>query len=292
MVKAKKQALGRGLSALMPDKPIFEETSPQQKIVMLPIGKLQADPDQPRQIFDEDKLSELAESIRQFGVMQPLLVTSLGDGSYRIIVGERRFRAAQMEALAELPCIISTYNESEQAEVSLIENIQRENLTAMEEAAAYRRLIDNFGYTQEQLAERLGKSRPYVANTLRLLQLAPQYQKMVEDGRLSAGHARALLSLSDSRLQARLAEEICRRNLSVRQAEALAKSWSEEKRPNQRKPLAHPAHLHDLEKRFTSTLGLPARLQGDLQKGRLVISYHSADDLENLIEKLLPERKR
>lgn len=162
----------------------------------------------------------------------------------------------------------------------------------MEEAAAYRRLIDNFGYTQEQLAERLGKSRPYVANTLRLLQLAPQYQKMVEDGRLSAGHARALLSLSDSRLQARLAEEICRRNLSVRQAEALAKSWSEEKRPNQRKPLAHPAHLHDLEKRFTSTLGLPARLQGDLQKGRLVISYHSADDLENLIEKLLPERKR
>ena len=224
MVKAKKQALGRGLSALMPDKPIFEETSPQQKIVMLPIGKLQADPDQPRQIFDEDKLSELAESIRQFGVMQPLLVTSLGDGSYRIIVGERRFRAAQMAALAELPCIISTYNESEQAEVSLIENIQRENLTAMEEAAAYRRLIDNFGYTQEQLAERLGKSRPYVANTLRLLQLAPQYQKMVEDGRLSAGHARALLSLSDSRLQARLAEEICRRNLSVRQAEALARS--------------------------------------------------------------------
>ena len=157
MVKAKKQALGRGLSALMPDKPIFEEAGSQQKIVMLPIGKLQADPDQPRQLFDESKLAELAESIRQFGVMQPLLVISLDNGSYRIVVGERRFRAAGMAGLSELPCIIASYSETEQAEISLIENIQRENLTALEEAAAYRRLVDNFGYTQEQLAERLGK---------------------------------------------------------------------------------------------------------------------------------------
>ena len=292
MVKAKKQALGRGLSALMPDKPIFEEAGSQQKIVMLPIGKLQADPDQPRQLFDESKLAELAESIRQFGVMQPLLVISLDNGSYRIVVGERRFRAAGMAGLSELPCIIASYSETEQAEISLIENIQRENLTALEEAAAYRRLVDNFGYTQEQLAERLGKSRPYVANTLRLLHLAPQYQKMVEDGRLSAGHARALLSLSEPRLQARLAEEICRRNLSVRQAEALAKTLAAEKRPAPKQQAAHPAHIRDLEQRFTSTLGLPAQLQGSLEKGRLVIAYHSADDLANLVDKLLPESKR
>ena len=292
MVKAKKQALGRGLSALMPDKPLFEETAPQHKIVMLPVGRLSADPDQPRRNFDQAKLAELAESIRQHGVMQPLIVISSGD-DYRIVVGERRFRAASLVGLTELPCIISTYNETEQAEISLIENIQRENLSAIEEAAAYRRLVDNFGYTQEQLAGRLGKSRPYIANTLRLLQLAPQYQQMITDGRLSAGHARAILSLSDPRLQARLAETICNRGLSVRQAEALAKTMAAEKKPAPpAPPLAHPAHLRDLEQRFTTTLGLPTHLQGDLQKGRLVVAYHSADDLENLIEKLLPQSKR
>lgn len=291
MVKAKKQALGRGLSALMPDKSIFEEEHPQQKIVQLPVSQLHPDPQQPRRIFDGDKLAELAESIRNFGVMQPLLVVAEADG-YRIIVGERRYRAAQLAGLNELPCMIAQLSPSEQAELSLIENIQREDLTAVEEAAAYRRLIEEFGYTQEQLAERLGKSRPHVANTMRLLQLAPQYQQLIEDGRLSAGHARVLLSLADPRQQARLAELIISQELSVRQAEQLARSWRERPAAAPRPQAAKQAHLHDLEQRFTSELGLPARLQGDLERGRLVISYRSADDLENLIEKLLPEPRR
>jgi len=285
----KKQALGKGLSALLPTRPQFEGMDSHEQISHLSIEQIIADPAQFRHNFDEEKLAELAESIRQYGVMQPLIVTETPEGDYRIVAGERRYRAAQLIDLAELPCIIRTYSENELAEISLIENIQREDLGALEEAMAYRRLLESFGYTQEALATRLGKSRPHIANTLRLLQLSPQYRKLMEDGRLSAGHARAILSLEDPRFQAQLADAILQHNLSVRQAEELAKGLGEEKRsrPKASAPAANNVHIHDLEKRITDSLGLPAKLSGNLEKGRLVISYQNGDDLENLIEKLL-----
>jgi ParB family transcriptional regulator, chromosome partitioning protein len=290
MATVKKQALGRGLSALLPERPQFGEEGANEQVVYLAIDRLIADPSQPRRNFDAEKLSELADSIRQFGVMQPLLVTDTVEGDYRIVAGERRLRAAQLAELSELPCIIRTYQDKELAEISLIENIQREDLTALEEASAYRRLLDSFGYTQEALASRLGKSRPHIANTLRLLQLAPQYRKLLEEGKLTAGHARAVLSLPDPRLQGRLAEAIVNRGLSVRQAEELAKSLGKVKKAHaSASDTPYTAYIHDLEKRFTNQLGLPVKMIGSPGRGKLVISYRSSDDLANLIERLLGE---
>ena len=195
MAKAKKQALGRGLSALLPERPQFGEAGANEQVAYIAIERLSADPGQPRHNFDADKLAELAESIRQFGVMQPLLVTATMDGDYRIVAGERRLRAAQLAGLGELPCIIRNYQERELAEISLIENIQREDLTALEEAAAYRNLLDSFGYTQEALAERLGKSRPHIANTLRLLRLVPPEVSAISESAIStADEARSVLN--------------------------------------------------------------------------------------------------
>ena len=289
MAKAKKQASGRGLSALLPERPQFGEACANEQVAYIAIERLSADPGQPRHNFDADKLAELAESIRQFGVMQPLLVTATMDGDYRIVAGERRLRAAQLAGLGELPCIIRNYQERELAEISLIENIQREDLTALEEAAAYRNLLDSFGYTQEALAERLGKSRPHIANTLRLLQLAPQYRKLLEEGKLTAGHARALLSLPDARAQGRLAEAIVSRGLSVRQAEELAKTMGKARKTRAAGESPHAVYIRDLEKRFTNQLGLPVKMTGGPGHGKLVITYRSGDDLANLIDRLLGE---
>lgn len=290
MTNKKRPALGRGLSALLPDRAHFDDIGADERIIQVEISRLSPDPNQPRRLFDEDKLAELAESIRQFGIMQPLIVMAEDKDHYRIVAGERRYRAAKLAELKQIPCIVRKYNQGELAEISLIENIQREDLSALEEAEAYRNLLDSFGYTQEALAERLGKSRPHIANTLRLLQLSPQYRNLLQEGRLSAGHARAILSLSDPRLQSRLADAILSRHLSVRQTEELAKLFLAEK--SGKKPLlprVYAAHLRDLEKRFTSRIGLPVRLAGSLEKGKLTIAYQSSDDLENLIDALLEE---
>lgn len=289
---AKKQALGRGLSALLPDHPQFEQEQDQERILQIAVSRIHPDPEQPRRSFDEEKLAELADSIRELGVMQPLLLAKTPDGDYRIVAGERRYRAAVSAGLQKLPCIVRHYSPEQLAEASLIENIQREDLSALEEAAAYRRLMDGFGYTQEQLAQKLGKSRSYLANTLRLLQLPGQYRAMVEDGRLSPGHARAVLSLSDPLAQSRLVDAIIARSLSVRDAEKMARDLADDKK---QKPAAdggsrmRDAHFCDLEKRFRGSLGMPVKLSGSLDKGKLVISYNSGDDLENLMEKLLED---
>ncbi len=284
---AKKQALGRGLSALLPDHPKFDQDVKKEQIVMISAKLLEPDPHQPRRNFDEAKLAELADSIREVGVMQPLLVVEAAKG-YRIVAGERRYRAALLAGQKELPCLVRKYDDDKLAEVSLIENIQREDLDAMEEATAFRRLMDSFGYTQETLAAHLGKSRSYIANTLRLLQLPPQYRHMVSEGRLSPGHARAVLSLRTAEAQAKLVDAILSRDLSVRQAEALAHSLTEQAAPAAAAPktTAADAHFRDLEKQFRTSLGLPVKLSGSLKKGRLVISYNSGDDLENLLDKL------
>ncbi len=284
---SKKQALGRGLSALLPEIPAQEGPETQEKIQELDIDRIRPNPDQPRKHFDPESLAELAESIRLYGVMQPLLVVER-DGSYVIVAGERRYRAAQLAGLEKVPCLLRELTEERLSELSLIENIQREDLNAIEEAEAFRALMDSYGYTQEKLAQRLGKSRPYVANTLRLLQLAPQERTLVTEGRLSAGHARALLGLTDLRQRADLTRRVLEEGLSVRQTEAAVKKLLEPPpAPTPRPQRQEKAVLTDLEKQITSTIGMKAQIQGTAQRGRLVVEYRSAEDLEALLERML-----
>lgn len=287
---AKKQALGKGLGALLPEMGIQEEISNQEKVWEIPLSQIHPNPNQPRKEFKPESLAELAESIRNFGIMQPLLLMEEPDGqSYMIVAGERRFRAAALAGLEKLPCIVRQLSPSQLAEASLIENIQREDLSPLEEAEAFRSLMDSYGYTQEKLAQRLGKSRPHVANTLRLLQLAPQERKLLAEGRISAGHARALLSIADPHLRNRLLELILKEELSVRQAEAAAKKLLGEGE----KPAPQPAQrreravLSDLEKQLTSSIGMKAHIQGTASRGKLVVEYRSEDDLQALLDRML-----
>lgn len=285
---AKKPALGRGLSALMPQQTSFEQGRSGERVRMLPVQSLLPNPDQPRRSFDQEKLDELSESIRHHGVMQPLLVVEQGDG-FMIVAGERRFRAAQAAGLSELPCIVRALEEQQLKEQSLLENIQREDLSALEEAAAYRDLMDSHGYTQEALAERLGKSRPYVANTLRLLNLLPQERRLLETGQISAGHARVLLALTNSRQRADLATAIIKQNLSVRQAEQLAAKLKAAKPAAKRSSQSELLH-QDLAREFSSRLGVRVQVQGRGQHGRVVIDYTSEDDLQNIADAILGQR--
>ncbi|MDO4581699.1 MAG: ParB/RepB/Spo0J family partition protein [Bacillota bacterium] len=291
----KKPALGKGLSALIPDKPVYDAAQEKERVLQVAVTALIANPQQPRQSFDEDKLQELKASIIQYGVMQPLIVTedASGQAEYMIVAGERRFRAAQLAGLEKVPCIVRELDQKQLAELSLIENIQREDLRDLEEAEAYQQLIAEHGYTQEALAERLGKSRPYIANTLRLLKLHPQEKKLLNDGELSAGHARALLSLGDESARGRLLAAIVRERLSVRQSEALAKRLAEEKAPAPaKKPkAAQDAVLADIAKRIGSKHGVKAAINGGAERGRLSLEYYSAGDLQRLIEALLPDYK-
>ena len=287
---AKKQALGRGLGALLPEIDVQEELSNQEKVRQIEIANLHPNPDQPRKDFNEERLAELAESIKTFGVMQPLLVMAEPDGeTYRIVAGERRFRAAMLAGLAHVPCIVRQLTPTQLAEISLIENIQREDLNAMEEAEAYRTLMDTFGYTQEKLALRLGKSRSHVANTLRLLQLAPQERKLVLEGRISPGHARTLLSVEDTRLRARLLEMILKEELSVRQAEAAVKRLLSREPDSTQAPAQRQqkAILADLEKQLTSSIGMKTQIHGTANRGKLVVEYRSQEDLQTLLDRIL-----
>lgn len=288
---AKKQALGRGLGALLPEIDIQEELSPQEKVRQIELSQLHPNPDQPRKDFDPDRLAELAESIKNFGVMQPLIVLAEQEGDcYRIVAGERRYRAASLAGLTQVPCIVRQLSAMQLAEISLIENIQREDLTPLEEAEGYRSLMENYAYTQEKLAQRLGKSRPHVANTLRLLQLAPQERKLLAEGRISAGHARALLSVSDFHLRAELLELILKDGLSVRQTEAAAKRLLEgDMQPPKPEPAKRQqlAILADLEKQLTHAIGMKAHIQGSADKGKLVVEYRSQDDLQALLDRMI-----
>ncbi len=284
-----KKGLGKGLSALLPDAAVFEEAQAGERVEQLAAVSLHANPQQPRKEFDEEKLAELALSIQEHGIMQPLIVVAdTEQGGYMIVAGERRFRAAQQAGLSDLPCIVRQLTHSQLAELSLLENIQREDLSALEEAEGFAALMDSCGYTQEQLAQRLGKSRSYVANTLRLLKLAPQERRLLAEGRISAGHARALLSLEDVRQRARLAEAIERQDLSVRQAEQLAQQLKQETAPAQPRPLDRRQLIHqDIARRFSSRLGVKTRIEGKEGRGRVILEYGSEDDLQNIIDAIL-----
>lgn len=294
-----KKALGKGLSALIPQKNIFDEVK-GEKIVNIKPQLIRANPAQARKVFDEDKLRELAISLEKHGMLQPLIVTLRENDEdkeaiYELIAGERRWRAAQRIGLDEVPCIIRKLSPQDASEVSLIENIQRENLNAIEEADAYRQLIETYAYTQEELAKRLSKSRPYIANSLRLLQLEPQYRAMLNDGRLTAGHARAILMLESPAHRQLLAKKILDEKLSVRQAEDLARLFNSQKEKLEKvqaelaaKPVKKDPLIKALEDHLRERLAARVSLLPKKSGGQILIEYGSEEDLERLIDLLLP----
>ncbi len=276
----KKNSLGRGLGVLFPEDAMDPaQPMPENAVVELPLGSVDPNRDQPRKRFDEEALKQLSESIGQSGVIQPIIVYA-NDGRYTIVAGERRWRAARLAGLSTIPAIVRDYDLVKRMEVALIENIQRENLNPLEEAAAVRRLMDECGLTQELVAQRLGRSRPAVANLLRLLSLPESVQALVRDGALSAGHARVLAGVESAARQRALAEAAVHEGWSVRQMEAAAQRPEKKAAPVKRE---QPVELGDLEEVLRRALGMRATVSGTQQRGRIVLSYASMDELETLL---------
>ncbi|MBR4502793.1 MAG: ParB/RepB/Spo0J family partition protein [Clostridia bacterium] len=277
----KKSGLGRGLDALLPE---LEEEPPQDDQTTLSIHRIDTNPDQPRKNFSEESLRQLAESIATAGILQPILVVRRGD-RFRIVAGERRFRAARMAGLTEVPVIVRDLTEEQQMEIALIENLQREDLNPIEESEAIKNLMDKCGYTQEQAARRLGRSRPAVANSLRLLSLPEVIRRYVADGLLSAGHARVLCGIEDEERQLALCETTLRDGLNVRALEALAS-----KKPvspaggRTAQPLS--LELKDMQERLSSVFGVKAQISGSEENGRIILSYSSREELEAIYDQL------
>lgn len=268
--------------------------TPKGAVQNLPLSDIEPNRGQPRHDFDEAALAALAASISQFGVLQPIIVTELADGSgtYRIVAGERRWRAARAAGLGEIPAIIFSGDELAAAQVSLVENIQRRDLSAVEEALAFRDLIERFGLTQDEVADKVGKSRPAVTNSLRLLELPDAVLEMISDGRLSMGHARAILGLNDKSDEARtaLAEKVAAADLSVRETEQLVKSLNapkKEKKPQPERDEQTAAYYAELERKTMKILGRRVRISdGGEGKRRLELDYETSEDLEELLTKL------
>jgi ParB family chromosome partitioning protein len=305
---AHKAGLGRGLDALLPgggttsgggsslrDKAEKRQARssagnlPHGSVVHLSIKQLVANPGQPRKHFDETELRELADSIAEHGIIQPIIAADAGDGSYIIIAGERRTRAARLAGLREVPAIIRKYTDQKRLEISLIENIQRTDLNPIEEAAAYKNLMDFSQLSQEELAIRVGKSRSAVTNALRLLKLSADVQKSLESGEITPGHARALLAVTDKKLREKLFKDITGKGLSVREAEKQATALntvpSAENETAEEKPAPKRSpELDAMEEKFIEKLGTKVVIDGDLAKGRIHIDYYSMEDLDRLYE--------
>ena len=281
MASKKPTGLGRGLGALLGEEALKAETDHS---LSLPISQVESCSSQPRKRFDDASLAELADSIRQHGIIQPLTVRRLASGYYQIIAGERRWRAARLAGLQEVPVIVIEADDRKAAELAMIENLQREDLNPMEEAAGFRSLIDNYHMTQEEAAARVGKSRSAVTNALRLLNLAPSAAELVESGRLSAGHARALLPLSPA-LQVKAAEAVVSGGLSVRQTEALVKRLMAEKR-EKKAPSAGVDYVAEAQRDLSARLGRGVKIVNGRKKGRIELEYYGLDDLNDLLEAL------
>ncbi len=281
MANKKPSGLGRGLGALLGDDVLKPEAAGN---LYLPISQVESCSAQPRKLFDETALAELAESIREHGVIQPLTVRKLSSGYYQIIAGERRWRAARMAGLSEVPAVVIEADDQKAAELALVENLQREDLNPMEEAAGYQSLVQTYHMTQEEAARRVGKSRSAVANAMRLLGLQPPVRKLVEEGALSAGHARALLPLSPA-LQVKAAEAVVQGQLSVRQAEALAKRMLAEPREEPDAPKEVDYTL-EAQVALSNKLGRGVKIVMGRKKGRIELEYYGVDDLNDLLDAL------
>ncbi len=280
----KQRGLGKGLGALIDD---FSAAPASDTITSLPLQKVEPNPNQPRRSFDEEELQALADSIAEHGILQPLAVRALDGGFYQIIAGERRWRAARMAGLEEVPVVVLEADDRTVMELALIENLQRQDLNPMEEAEGYRVLMEEYGLTQEQAASRVGKSRPAVTNALRLLALPDEVRALVENGTLSAGHARAVLSLPNERLQKAAAQKIIALRLSVRQAEAMCKRMAVEEKPQKAKPAPTVDYVGECEKALTKQLGRRVKIVSGKRKGRFELEFYGEDDLQRLYDALL-----
>lgn len=300
-----KKGLGKGLGAIFGEDVVkenkeetekkakaeakaAEEMDEKGRILMLKLDLVQPNKEQPRKTFDEEKINELAESIKNYGMLQPLLVQK-NDSFYEIIAGERRWRAAKAAGLKEVPAVLKEYSKQEAMEISLIENVQRADLNPIEEALGYRQLIDEFGLTQEEIAVRVAKSRTAITNTMRLLKLDEQIQNMLVQGVITSGHARALLSLEDAQMQLKAAKEILDKKLSVRETERLVKRLqkeaSGEKKEEKKKDETLALIYQDLEDRMKSVMGTKVSIHNkDKNKGRIEIEYYSEAELERIVE--------
>ena len=278
------KGLGKGLGALMGDDMMAlheEKTS-----LMLPISQVESCAAQPRKLFDPDALADLADSIRQHGIIQPLTVRKLQSGYYQIIAGERRWRAARMAGLTQVPAVVIEADDRKAMELAMIENLQREDLNPIEEAEGYKVLMEQYNMTQEETAKRVGKSRPAVANALRLLNLTPEVLEMVQNGKLSAGHARAVLSLKDPKKQIQAAQRIAALGLSVRQAELLCKNMT---RPAEKpKPVTLAVdYVAECEKNLSKRLGRGVKIVNGKRKGKFELEFYGQEDLQKLLDALM-----
>lgn len=281
---AKRQALGRGLDALFATS--GERPARSDGVMQVPIERIIPNPHQPRSSFDQDKLEELAESIRTHGLIQPLVVTETVEG-FVLIAGERRWRASRLAGLEQVPVIVKESTSQDMLELALIENIQRADLNPMEEAHAYRQLMDEFGLTQEEVAERVGKARSTVANLVRLLTLPDSIQIAVNDGRLSGAHARALLPLPTAEMQVGAMNQVVKLGLSVRQTETLVTSLMAESRPEPRPRKQLPPELIEIQDRFESALGTRVNIEKGEKGGRVIIHFYSDEDLDALFDSIV-----
>ena len=276
------RGLGRGLGALLGDAALQTESADS---LYLPISQVESCAGQPRKHFDDAALADLADSIREHGIIQPLTVRKLASGYYQIIAGERRWRAARMAGLSEVPAIVIEADDRKAMELALIENLQRTDLTPIEEARGYQQLIGEYGLTQEQVADRVSKSRPAVANAMRLLSLPDELLSMVESGKLTAGHARALLSIKDERQQLAVAQKVVNLQLSVRQTEAMCKKLLKAEQKPEPKPV-EVDYLAECEKTLTRCLGRGVKIVSGKRKGKIELEYYGQEDLQRLYEAL------
>ena len=278
-----KKGMGKGLGALLGEDFSMDSPVPASS---LPIAQIESCASQPRKYFDDDKLEELAESIREHGIIQPLTVRKLASGYYQIIAGERRWRAARLAGLSDVPVTIIEADDRKAMELAMIENLQREDLNPMEEAEAYRSLIEMYDMTQEEAAQRVGKSRSAVANAMRLLQLSQDIRLLVENEDLSAGHARALLPLSPA-LQQQAVKTIIENGLSVRQTEQLVKRLqNKDDKPEKEEDPAKVDYVKEAERELSTKIGRACRISHGKKKGRIEIEYYGVDDLNDLLEAL------
>ena len=279
------KGLGKGLGALMGDFTV-EAPAAKSPYQMLPIHKVEPNPNQPRRDFDPEELQSLADSIGQHGVVQPLTVRELSGGYYQIIAGERRWRAARIAELREIPAVIIEADDRKVMELALIENLQRQDLNPVEEALGYQTLMEEYGLTQEDAAKQVGKSRPAVANALRLLNLSDKVLEMVRTGNLSAGHARAVLSLKSVKLQEQAAQKIAALGLSVRQAELLCKNMAKEPAP-EKEPTLAVDYVAECEKSLSKQLGRGVKIVNGKRNGRFDLEFYGQDDLQVLLDALM-----
>ena len=285
---ASNKGLGKGLGALLGD--FDTEVSEKSPYQLLPIYKVEPNPNQPRHDFDEEELQNLSDSIAEHGVVQPLTVRQLESGYYQIIAGERRWRAARMAGLNEIPAVIIEADDKKAMELALIENLQRQDLNPVEEALGYQSLIQEYGLTQEETAKRVGKSRPAVANAQRRLGLCPDVMEYLRSGELSAGHARAVLTLKSEKKQLEAAKKIMALALSVRQAETLCKNMGKEPKEEKQPTLAID-YVAECEKSLSKHLGRGVKIVNGKRKGRFELEFYGQDDLQKLLDALMTLKK-